>query len=156
MTTSIRDIVRRKPSVAIRATIHGLQTHRNRDDFKLDMGTFGTSRGGVCVGCMATCALQSITNTTFTTDTIHFPGRCKATNALTCDVSDFEEAIEEVRCRNARRLYRYCGLNEDEVESLPHYVAQSVLLCGQPSQPEVDLAIGRLSAFAEELEAKGY
>lgn len=168
----IRDIIYRKPSVAVRAAIHGLEINRHRDDFILDMVTFGTSgyRQGkpICFGCMATCALQSITNTQLTHDTIGAGDRWLAVKSNRATVDAFETAIERLRRRMPSTLYEMCRLTYDERDSLPQVVPVSAkckdihrtvgrtVLSGNPQDREINDAIFDLTDFAELLEAKGF
>ncbi len=50
-----------RPSNAVWAMVLGIDGALARDDFTIDMGTFGESYDGMCYGCAATCALQQIT-----------------------------------------------------------------------------------------------
>jgi hypothetical protein len=55
----IKDIVS-KPSQLIIAMCDGLEKQNKRRSFRVRMDTFGASRGKVCYGCAATCALSDI------------------------------------------------------------------------------------------------
>lgn len=171
---SIKTSIYRKPSIAVRAAIHGLQTNRERPDFTLNMRTFGTlteleptHKNGVrqCFGCMATCALQSITNTSLRVGNISSPeSRAIACDQSYWDVKSFEKAIDYLRVNNPNHLYTLCEV--DHIPGLPSRVPVSrsfttnnhegYVLEGEPSNAEVDTAIERLTLFAEKLEKLGF
>lgn len=58
-----------KMSDIIDVMVYGIETQSRRDDFKVDMNTFGRvdeEQPGVCFGCAATCALSTLTAIPFT------------------------------------------------------------------------------------------
>lgn len=60
-----------KMSDIIDVMVYGLETQSRRDDFVIDMHTFGSvyiAYPGMCFGCAATCALSTLTAIPFTED----------------------------------------------------------------------------------------
>lgn len=176
--TNIKQTVNRKPSVAVRAAIHGLQTARVNPNFVLHMGTYGDvadKEKNICFGCMATVTLQSIANTAFDIRSVGFTStRAAACDANHNEVLDFEWAINQLRLGGTFPLYRFCELVTDDVakNDLPTYVpglpfngdalshapnsGLGQLLSGCPEDNELDVAIARLTLLAELLESKGF
>lgn len=160
----IKAMVHRKPSVVVRAAIHGLQTHRNRDDFIIDMHTYGsvgynpTTGGNLCIGCLATCALQSITNVELTTDNI--AGTSSHAEAVSCDfvtVASFETAVNNLRFDDPNLLYSFCGISSYDADRLPASVGiGNWLKQAKQSKHELDRAITELTEFATKLESLGF
>lgn len=168
---SVRKAVHRKPSVAVRAAIHGLQTNQDRKDFQLDMSTYGDIQNGeVCLGCMATVSVQSLANAHFTVaDIQNYRLRANACKAERGEVHLFEYAMNSLRLNDSEMLYEFCGvlLEKDlpkhvpavnpDVDGLPDTNnCDSVVLSGRPSKEQVQVAIARLTKLAIELEAKGF
>lgn len=174
---TVKELIHRKPSLVVRATIHGLQTASTREDFRLNMNTFGdTGKSGdkrVCIGCMATCAMQSLFNVTFTASNIDSAARRANVAGLTHnpfgDYYDLEVAVDRVRQGLTSKLYNICGITWGEWPNLPAEVpavsrqdktyaanAIGVVLAGVPSTTELEVAIERLTLLAEQLEAKGF
>lgn len=157
----LRAAVRKKPSVAIRAAIAGLNKRKDDPKFVFDMDTYGRREvSGTCFGCMATVSVESITNTDLTVKTI------TGTNnrADSCGVAyealdDFEFSMNAVRCNDLYSLYHFCGVTREEQESLPTSVIDNgnrYLLDGTPSTREINYAISALDIVAKQLEAKGF
>ncbi len=130
--TTCRDLCEGKMSVAIRAMLDGLEAADARDDFTIDMSTFGyaSQATGHCWGCAATCALMQITHKQFTAADIGWMtsgGRinecswafhARATGLDQDDVTDFELAIDHVRDGNLRRLTRYMQVDPDSLKDV--------------------------------------
>lgn len=164
----LRKAVYKKPSLVVRAAAHGLQTHRDRDDFVINMGTFGRVTwqdvvyrpvpDGICMGCLATCAMQSISNVEFTPDNIRCtPSRAAAAGFSQVDTRDFELAVDALRDNSPRQLYAFCRLEPEDLLNVPKTVGIGMWLCTHPLPAEnIDRAIEELTAFAETLEAAGY
>lgn len=59
----IREVVT-KPSQVINAVVTGLRKHSQREDFEIDMSTYGSKRdlgnSPICYGCAATSCLQQL------------------------------------------------------------------------------------------------
>lgn len=51
-----------KPSDALQAMVDGLLAQSKREDFKIEMESYGeiNDHGTICFGCAATCAIQQI------------------------------------------------------------------------------------------------
>lgn len=153
--------VNRKPSIAVRAAIHGLSNRRNDPKFVLHMSTWGGVNDGLCMGCMATVSLEAITNTQLTAASIWTTnGRASACNASAIDSNAFETAMNTLRCNNCYTLYQYCGLPSHDSRNLPmtlsSYGVDEYLLDGKPSNEQLDKAIEVLTRFANDLEARGF
>lgn len=157
----LRAAVRKKPSVAIRAAIAGLNKRKNDPKFVFDMDTYGRrEQSGICFGCMATVCVESITNTDLTVNTISRTDN----RALACGVAyealdDFEFSMNAVRCNDLHSLYHFCGIPRDQREDLPSGVntdGRLYLLDGTPSAEDIDEAIKALEVVATQLEAKGF
>lgn len=160
---SIAELVRKKPSKVIRAAIHGLQTHRDRDDFIIDMHTFGgvafrNNGDHVCMGCLATCALQSLANVELTAgNIIGCDSRAAAIGVHKIEVYRFDSAVNALRFNDPKELYAACGLAEHEYRDLPSKAGIGTwLVDARPSRHALDRAINELTLFAETLEAAGY
>lgn len=166
---SVSDMIHRKPSIVIRAAIHGLQAAMSRDDFELDMCVYGDTMRigdkGICMGCLATCAMQSLFNVKFTTKTIL--SRNQRATAIGTDfvyLQKLENAVDDVRCGDVYRLFQLCKVDLCEVPGLAYVpyrdgtLANSslTLLTGEPKKADVDIAVTRLTFLAERLEAKGF
>jgi hypothetical protein len=128
---TIKQLIKNKPSIAVRAMVDGLKKTINRSTFFVEMGSFGCSgylRGmmpngfyrfkskravksidterKVCFGCAATCTLQQIAQKNFTTKTI---------NNRYCEFdrmeqTNFQFAMDDVRKGYFLVLFMFCGI----------------------------------------------
>lgn len=179
--TDILAAIHRKPSVAVKAAIAGLRDAIQRDDFIVDMMTYGDHRnfGGrqLCMGCLATCTFQELAQVRFSPDIISsHTNRARAVQLTRDRYHDLEHAINSLRLGWTENLYRVCGLKMDEREPLPERlpfdekhdifgVKLSVFPLASHGRvtdyvipPRIDYEGGmlKLQALAEELEARGF
>jgi hypothetical protein len=107
---TIKERLENKPSKAVRAMVEGLRDIKTRDDFEIDMSSYGDSdeEGTICFGCAATVTLMRVTGVTFTPDTIG-QDRVDRMIAMGMDPTDtfsyyelqaFEMAINNLRLGN--------------------------------------------------------
>lgn len=95
-----------KVSDALRAMVAGLLEQDAREDFNIDMGSYGKFTPlpkpykGVCFGCAATCAIQKLVGKNFNSEYI----RNNYTRALFLDI-DHEELWQFEMAINSFRLY---------------------------------------------------
>lgn len=95
---------------AVEAMITGLEEQSKREDFKIDMRTFGTAYADLCYGCAATCAVQKLTKYNYCIFTIdHRLLRATSVNVSTNDLTIFENAIDQLREGSIRMLFLYFG-----------------------------------------------
>jgi hypothetical protein len=142
--STIAELLQRKPSRAIRAMVEGLRTASQRNDFAVDMTTFGYVGGSyfdnlplrieqwerakaheLCFGCAATCTVFALANK------IADDGFCTRPLGSTIgrasllaerfhaavsetDVSVFEDALDDFRCGNPVTLFQYMGVTAPE------------------------------------------
>jgi len=117
--------IKGKPSVAVRASILGIKKHSQREDFYIDMDTYGFSYDGSCFGCMATCGLQELTGVTFGPDTIwNRDLRAAAVGESLREVTDFEDAINELRMGAPSYLFRFCGVQVEGYDDIEDFAAE--------------------------------
>lgn len=100
------------PSSAIRAMINGLRNQSQRDDFSVDMLTFGAHIGSTCFGCAATCAVQQATGINFTRDSIKScVSKSKAVGVSPLHLQQFEYVIDDLRLGAIAPLFEYYDLD---------------------------------------------
>ena len=100
--------------------VAGLKENDNRSGFMVDMGTFGTSRDGVCFGCAATCTLQKLSGVKFTNSNIGIGESRRFAiqySGIGTDVpaekfTEFEAAIDLLRSTNYEVLIEFFGVRE--------------------------------------------
>jgi hypothetical protein len=93
----IKDIAP-KPSDAIQAMIDGLLEQSERNDFKIDMGSFGGFKKGVCCGCAAVCCVQKLAGVDFKDEySITLAGQSELSGFDSSDLDDFENAVDFLR-----------------------------------------------------------
>lgn len=115
----IRNYVQ-KPSQLLQLMVDGLNKQSARPDFAIQMDTFGTSRGSMCYGCAATCALQELAKVSFTTDDINSTEeRAEATGFTWFEVDKFELAVEMAR---VGRLDKMCENAALIIEGFPAHL----------------------------------
>lgn len=158
--------VKGKPSIVVRATINGLRNALRRPNFLLDMRTFGrvSDSSNLCIGCMATCALQEITNTQFHSDEITTAGsRSEYVGLPYGTVDRFERVVDLLRGNLLYPLYNFCAVDavqDDLPLKLYPFGMQGndgdYLLDGCPSDDQTRYAIDVLERFAIYLETKGF
>jgi hypothetical protein len=101
-TISIKDIC---PTMeqAIRAMISGIITQIKRDDFSINMESFGgfvpfSTGEDMCYGCAATCTIQEIAHINLTSkDIANVHKRAAALNFNSLQLVSFEQAIDGMR-----------------------------------------------------------
>ena len=142
--TRIADLLEHKPSRAIRAMIEGLRTASRRNDFAVDMTTFGyvgdsylsgsplrpeqqalASEHRLCFGCAATCTIFALSNkladAAFPAARLgHIGNRASLLGARfgadveETDVSTFEDALDDFRSGIPVTLFQYLGVTAPE------------------------------------------
>ena len=99
-----------KPSSAIQAMVDGLRQQAKRKNFKIDMATYGEfdDEDKVCFGCAATCTVQRAMHKTFRNERMRLiEGRADILGADVNDLSDFENAIDNLRVADIFALFEY-------------------------------------------------
>lgn len=109
-----------KPSDAVLAMINGLEEHSKREEFIVDMESFGMRRQKsastwFCIGCAATCALQKLTGVTLTAENICGSyARANALGFTDQDMLDVEMMYESLRRGDPSVMYGMYGI--------PHFI----------------------------------
>lgn len=126
--TTIKETIKSKPSIALKAMVAGLRKTIKRSTFVVDMGTFGSARHvnyddlqnktkkiakaiinkKVCFGCASTCTIQELAKKNFTQKTI----RDRHTNFNLLEQRDFELAMDSARQGRLMCLFQFCGVRE--------------------------------------------
>ena len=121
---TIRERLNGKVSAAIHTMCQGLRSNSEREDFRVDMTTFGTrsyisTRDGVrdyptedeekiCYGCAATCTIQQIAKKQFVDADIYYTNtRAKFLGFEENDLQCFEFAIDDLRKGQLAPLIAY-------------------------------------------------
>ena len=110
----------KRPSVAVRAMITGLHKADAREDFKINMNTFGKKFENICYGCAATCAIQEIAGIEYMptqpVDLLSDRALILFGKSYTLDnqnnLFDFELAIDNFRCGKPEFLLKIYGIKE--------------------------------------------
>lgn len=106
-----------KPSDAVMAMILGLEEQSKREDFVIDMESFGMrrkleGRGIVCLGCAATCALQKMTGINLTEDVICGNAtRAEALKMQALEMEVIEIMFDRLRQGDSYLLFTTYGVN---------------------------------------------
>ena len=96
-TRQIKDIIS-KPSEALQAMVDGLKAQSEREDFVIDMDSYGTHDYKICYGCAATCTIQQLTGKKLTSKNIdETSDRAKFLKLDEYDLDDFEFIMNNVR-----------------------------------------------------------
>lgn len=152
-----------KLSKVVHAMCDGLLVAADRDDFYVDMNTFGdTAEFDVgretCYGCAATCTLMKLTGVQLTPSTIVSHSRhADAVGLPVTDVADFERAVDAFRAGYDSEwspfwnLPRFCDTPRDVV----------IRAAGQAGYWSLENSTWReqlpvLRAFADYLADRGY
>lgn len=90
---------------AVEAMINGLLTQDQREDFRIDMNSFGRTSQQICFGCAATCAVQQLVGINLKADTITH--RYETLNVDRGDIYEFEHAINALRMGALGVLFDY-------------------------------------------------
>lgn len=110
-----------KLSDALQAMVDGLNKQSKRQDFAVDMSTFGMAENGICFGCAATCAVQELAQINLTEDCIENAyDRAATFNVTVYDLDTFEKAIDTFRRGNPYVLLAYYGIVETGLEWMLH------------------------------------
>ena len=115
-----------KLSKVVHAMCDGLLEAADRDDFRVDMNTYGDTDNfdapefETCYGCAATCALMKVTGVRLTSQTITgHSNHAAAVGLPATDVADFERAVDAFR-------------NGDDVDNPWSPFWNLAVLCGTP------------------------
>ncbi len=106
----IKEAIEYKPSKALEFMVKGLIKHDKRNDFEVDMDTFGrhNTDSKMCYGCAATCVLQEITGINFTEETTNL-NNCYRNDLINIHQRKiFEGAIDNARHGLLLRLFEFC------------------------------------------------
>ncbi len=138
--TTCRDLCEGKMYKALEAMLAGLEAAEQRDDFVIDMWSYGhvanekrdwdepyddAAHDGKCHGCAATCALMQLTGKQFGADELPgYSGGARASwgrQAELCgldqeDLEQFEMAIDQVRVGKLWPLQAYMHVSPVELE----------------------------------------
>lgn len=105
-----------RPADAIVAMIRGLRAQAERNDFNIDMTSFGRADGGTCFGCAATCTLMEAAHTKFTSDSIGaYISRARHLGVCPFELELFEEAIDSFRAGHPVLLFEFFGLDAPDI-----------------------------------------
>ncbi len=106
----IKEKIESKPSKALEFMVNGLIKHDKRNDFKVDMSTFGHYNidDQMCYGCAATCAIQEITGMNLTKKTIDTNNFYKNDSVSVKQKEYFENAINNARVGLLDTLFEFC------------------------------------------------
>lgn len=117
---SILKAIKGKPSIALQMMIEGLQEQSKRKNFKIAMGTFGSSDYEyTCYGCAATCTIQKMAKKNFTHELItQGTDRAKFINADLDELSRFELAIDLSRKGMLYYLFQFCKIPKKNIDVL--------------------------------------
>ena len=107
---TIKDLLGRKPSAALRAMRDGLKKQSRNPSFEIDMTDYGSyiPEKGICCGCAATCAVIQLNP--------NFINILKKGKAVDNDIHTFERAIEAARTGNLDKLFYYMGVIREHKE----------------------------------------
>lgn len=153
-----------KLSKVVHAMCDGLLAAADRDNFCVDMNTFGDTAdfgspdNECCYGCAATCTLMKLTGVQLTPQTILGHSRHAAAVGLPDrDVGDFERAVDAFRCgydgewSTFWKLPEFCDTPRDVVnEAIEHAGCWALANSDWREQLPV------LRSFADYLADRGY
>ena len=105
---------------AIKAMLLGLRKTETRDDFILDLNTFGeNNEEGICVGCAATVAIQELNSRLFKPNEIsNTVRRAKACKQKPYIFNAFESAIDDFRLGKEKELAIFCKFFNIDINKL--------------------------------------
>jgi len=113
---TFRELCKDKVSTALQAMIDGLEFQSQREDFRVDMATFGAFTyfenkvDPICFGCAATCTVQQLSRVNFTDSQINsLEERSCLTIRNSDDLDRFEYAIDCARMGNLISIFDYMG-----------------------------------------------
>jgi len=110
-----------KPSEAIFAMCDGLIEQDKREDFIIDMLSYGGVQKDFCCGCAATCTLQKLAGKNFNTQNIAPRiSRDFAIHGNVCNedlLSKFEYAIDDLRTGCVHGIYQFFSVFPDQEQS---------------------------------------
>ena len=145
----------KKPSVAIWAMINGIWKSDARDDFKINMSTFGDIADEVCYGCAATCAIQEITGIEFKSSDILYTIDNRAEILFgrnyvdyLPDLNKFEDAIDEFRNGDPVDLLDLYGIEDEDIS----YISSNWKLRNNNWRKELI----KIEIYVKQLEDRGY
>lgn len=102
------------PSAALQAMVDGLRKQSQRDDFEIDMSSFGHAKGNICFGCAATCTLQEVSGIDLTPDAVHFYGdRADKIGFDRLEVAQFEDVMDSARQGALQRLFDFFSRSQE-------------------------------------------
>jgi hypothetical protein len=142
-----------KASKVVRAICDGLLEADQRDDFVVDMDTFGEGDYGMCFGCAATCALMKLSQAQFTPKTVDsLRTRASVIGVSPPALSNFEHAVDVFRYGSdeAETLLALCNV---PFEVVAEYCETHSWYLGNKNWRE---QLPALRQFADFLEANGY
>jgi len=98
------------PSAALQAMVDGLRKQSKRKDFVINMSTYGESRGEICFGCAATCAVQQISGINLTVEDIDVANQSLKLGYDFDHLSAFEMSINAARLGDMYLLFLFFDL----------------------------------------------
>ena len=147
-----------KPSSAIQAMVDGLRQQSKRKTFTVDMATYGDfdDEDKVCFGCAATCTVQRAMHKTFRNENIAMiEGRAEFLGADVNDLSDFENAIDNLRVADLFALFDYFNY-DTEKEELYDYLAELEKELPVLGNSDWKKGLRKYAKVAKKLQKDGY
>lgn len=120
---SIKEKCEGKIWKALQFMADGLVNQSKREDFVIDMDTFGSvdEQNNICYGCAATCAIQEIAGENFDKDIFASPSRSRAIGLDRIELHDFEWCINTARQGILYSLFNFFDkprLHKDDFDGL--------------------------------------
>ena len=113
---TILEKINSKPSVALQFMVDGLKDAKNQPNCQVDMSTFGSRIGNICIKCAATCTIERIFGKVFNAEEIG--NRCLRFKVSTNTNNDydvlyhFESVMDDARLGYLNNLFKFCGLSD--------------------------------------------
>lgn len=147
-----------KPSVFIKLVMESILHFKDDDNFGFDMGTYGEfdHNKGRCYGCAATCAIFYLTKEEPNEDNIE-PENHPINGFTKDDVEDFEGVVDSFRSYEELAIGEvldYFEIYDDPPKELVDY--DFPMLCGYPSEEEINTFVKECNHVISVLEEHGY
>jgi hypothetical protein len=121
---SIKEKIQSKPSVALQFMVDGLKRQSLRNDFTVEMGSFGDHiKDFKCFGCAATCTIQEIAQKDFVDfNVIETTRRANFLGFDVYELSWFEGAMDFARRGKLSGIFNFCGQQYEQPQEYPFFL----------------------------------
>lgn len=133
---SIIDKIKCKPSKAIALSIQGVERLSQKQNYRVNMGTYGSVVDGCCCGCAATAAIQELAGRDLDEESIgSLNKRARCLGFSSGELGAFEASLNDARLGRLWDLFYFCGIEHCDKAKRCAQLAEDFYVAGSTEDP---------------------